>query len=281
MPDLHRLIDQIDRDRARRAAAAAPPLPGRPPRAGPVDAPHDRRRRGDQLRLPHDGHGHGPGARRGVRRRAARRREPPRHRPGAAQGDAVERRGRPGAHRPPRRHQLDGAGDARRPAGVGDGRARLPCGQPDAFEEAGHGAVPAARCAACTPTTAATRRSPAPPSSSSPRPAGSSPPSCEHAAPVPGAGASRDQATLVAVDRAVAPEWATVRADFPYRKEGRRAPDRPPKLMAAVRDELAAIGPPAGTWSSADGRWAGGSARWSRPAPTASRAARHRSSACC
>ena len=58
----------------------------------------------------------------------------------------------------------------------------------------------------------------------------------------PGAGASRDQSTLVAVERAVAPAWSTVRADFPYRKEGRRAPDRPPRLMAAVREELAAIG---------------------------------------
>jgi uncharacterized protein len=57
----------------------------------------------------------------------------------------------------------------------------------------------------------------------------------------PGAGASRDQATLVAVDKAVAPEWTTIRADFPYRKEGRKAPDRPPKLMAAVREELDAI----------------------------------------
>ena len=43
----------------------------------------------------------------------------------------------------------------------------------------------------------------------------------------PGAGAGRDQSTLVAVERAVAPAWATVRADFPYRKEGRKAPDRP------------------------------------------------------
>lgn len=60
----------------------------------------------------------------------------------------------------------------------------------------------------------------------------------------PGAGAGRDQSTLVAVERAVAPEWATVRADFPYRKEGRRAPDRPPKLLAAVRDELGAIDGP-------------------------------------
>ena len=32
-----------------------------------------------------------------------------------------------------------------------------------------------------------------------------------------------------------------VRADFPYRKPGRRAPDRPPVLMAAVRSELDAV----------------------------------------
>jgi uncharacterized protein len=57
----------------------------------------------------------------------------------------------------------------------------------------------------------------------------------------PGAGSGRDQSTLVAVEKAVAPAWSTVRADFPYRKEGRRAPDRPPKLLATVREELAAI----------------------------------------
>jgi predicted alpha/beta-hydrolase family hydrolase len=57
----------------------------------------------------------------------------------------------------------------------------------------------------------------------------------------PGAGADRDQATLVALDAGLAPTWTTVRADFDYRKEGRRAPDRPPKLLAAVRAELAAI----------------------------------------
>ena len=57
----------------------------------------------------------------------------------------------------------------------------------------------------------------------------------------PGAGASRDQATLVALDEGLRPAWTTVRADFPYRKAGRRAPDRPPVLMAAVREELAAI----------------------------------------
>jgi len=56
----------------------------------------------------------------------------------------------------------------------------------------------------------------------------------------PGAGATRDQATLVALDGGLAPTWRTVRADFPYRKAGRRAPDRPAVLMAAVREELAA-----------------------------------------
>lgn len=57
----------------------------------------------------------------------------------------------------------------------------------------------------------------------------------------PGAGATRDQSTLVALDRRLRPTWTTVRADFDYRKEGRRAPDRPPKLLAAVRAELDAI----------------------------------------
>ncbi len=56
----------------------------------------------------------------------------------------------------------------------------------------------------------------------------------------PGAGATRDQTTLVALDDGLAPAWRTVRADFPYRKAGRRAPDRPPVLLAAVRDEVAA-----------------------------------------
>lgn len=60
----------------------------------------------------------------------------------------------------------------------------------------------------------------------------------------PGAGASRDQTTLVTIDAAVSAlkGWSGVRADFPYRKEGRRSPDRPPVLMNAVREELVAIG---------------------------------------
>lgn len=59
----------------------------------------------------------------------------------------------------------------------------------------------------------------------------------------PGAGSDRERPSLRALDEAVSAMrgWSAVRADFPYRKAGRRAPDRPPVLMAAVRDELAAI----------------------------------------
>ena len=60
----------------------------------------------------------------------------------------------------------------------------------------------------------------------------------------PGAGSGRDQSTLVRVDRAVTElsGWSAVRADFPYRRAGRKAPDKPDVLMAAVREELTAIG---------------------------------------
>ncbi|HEX6421026.1 MAG TPA: alpha/beta family hydrolase [Acidimicrobiales bacterium] len=60
----------------------------------------------------------------------------------------------------------------------------------------------------------------------------------------PGAGSGRDHPSLVAIERAVA--LPVVRADFPYRREGRRAPDRPPKLIACVRDEAAALAASAG-----------------------------------
>jgi predicted alpha/beta-hydrolase family hydrolase len=56
----------------------------------------------------------------------------------------------------------------------------------------------------------------------------------------PGAGSGRESPALVAIERALAP-LPVVRADFPYRREGRRAPDRPPKLIACVRDEAAAL----------------------------------------
>ncbi len=53
----------------------------------------------------------------------------------------------------------------------------------------------------------------------------------------PGAGAGRDQPSLVAIEDAVAPAGVAVeRMDFPYRLAGRRSPDRPPVLLAAVVD---------------------------------------------
>ena len=56
----------------------------------------------------------------------------------------------------------------------------------------------------------------------------------------PGGGGGRDHPALVAIERALAP-LPVARADFPYRREGRKAPDRPPKLIACVRDEAAAV----------------------------------------
>jgi len=43
---------------------------------------------------------------------------------------------------------------------------------------------------------------------------------------------------LVAIEEAVAP-LPVRRVDFPYRKEGRRAPDRAPKLIESVRADVA------------------------------------------
>ncbi len=53
----------------------------------------------------------------------------------------------------------------------------------------------------------------------------------------PGAGTDASHPSLIAIERALT-SVACVRADFPYRKLGRRAPDRPAVLMAAVRSEL-------------------------------------------
>ena len=58
----------------------------------------------------------------------------------------------------------------------------------------------------------------------------------------PGAGADRNQSALVAIERALAPDVPVERMDFPYRREGRRAPDRPPILVRAVRAGAAALG---------------------------------------
>jgi uncharacterized protein len=56
----------------------------------------------------------------------------------------------------------------------------------------------------------------------------------------PGAGADRDHHTLVALEDALDP-LAVARVDFPYRREGRRAPDRAPKLIACVVEEAGAL----------------------------------------
>ena len=58
----------------------------------------------------------------------------------------------------------------------------------------------------------------------------------------PGAGADRDQPALVAIEEALAPEAIAVeRMDFPYRRAGRRSPDRPAVLVNAVRDGAAGL----------------------------------------
>ncbi len=58
----------------------------------------------------------------------------------------------------------------------------------------------------------------------------------------PGAGADRNQASLVAIDDALSAKKVVVeRMDFPYRLAGRRAPDRPLVLLQAVRDGAAAL----------------------------------------
>jgi predicted alpha/beta-hydrolase family hydrolase len=61
----------------------------------------------------------------------------------------------------------------------------------------------------------------------------------------PGAGSSAAHPSLVAIEEALAP-LPVERADFPYRREGRRAPDRAPKLVACVVEEAARLAHRAG-----------------------------------
>jgi predicted alpha/beta-hydrolase family hydrolase len=56
----------------------------------------------------------------------------------------------------------------------------------------------------------------------------------------PGAGSAASHPSLVAIEAALAP-LPVRRADFPYRREGRRAPDRAPKLLACVVEEAALL----------------------------------------
>ena len=57
----------------------------------------------------------------------------------------------------------------------------------------------------------------------------------------PGAGSDSNNPSLVRIEQTLAP-LAVRRADFPYRKAGRRAPDRPAVLLQTVREEAAATG---------------------------------------
>ena len=58
----------------------------------------------------------------------------------------------------------------------------------------------------------------------------------------PGAGAGRDQPSLVAIEEALTPHGVAVeRMDFPYRLAGRKAPDKPAVLLAAVVEGAARL----------------------------------------
>lgn len=56
----------------------------------------------------------------------------------------------------------------------------------------------------------------------------------------PGAGSSSQSPSLVAIEAAVSP-LPVERMDFPYRLAGRKAPDRPPVLLDAVRAAAAVL----------------------------------------
>lgn len=55
----------------------------------------------------------------------------------------------------------------------------------------------------------------------------------------PGAGSTRDHPSLRAIEEAV--DDTVIRHDFRYRQEGRRAPDRAPKLVAEVVEATATL----------------------------------------
>jgi predicted alpha/beta-hydrolase family hydrolase len=57
----------------------------------------------------------------------------------------------------------------------------------------------------------------------------------------PGAGSDRDQPSLRAIEDRLGVRASVERNDFPYRKAGRKAPDRAPTLMASIRDDLTTI----------------------------------------
>lgn len=56
----------------------------------------------------------------------------------------------------------------------------------------------------------------------------------------PGAGATSDHHTLLALAQGLAP-LPVARIDFPYRREGRRAPDKAPRAVACVVEEASSL----------------------------------------
>jgi predicted alpha/beta-hydrolase family hydrolase len=54
-----------------------------------------------------------------------------------------------------------------------------------------------------------------------------------------GAGGGADHRLFLAIEHAL--DLPVRRMEFPYRREGRRAPDRAPKLIAAIREEVEAF----------------------------------------
>ena len=56
----------------------------------------------------------------------------------------------------------------------------------------------------------------------------------------PGAGSSRDHVALVAIENQLNP-LPVLRVDFPYRKAGKKFPDKAPVLVQCVKDEVRAF----------------------------------------
>jgi hypothetical protein len=56
----------------------------------------------------------------------------------------------------------------------------------------------------------------------------------------PGAGSSRDHVALVAIENELSP-LPVLRVDFPFRKAGKKFPDKAPVLVQCVKDEVRAF----------------------------------------
>jgi len=65
----------------------------------------------------------------------------------------------------------------------------------------------------------------------------------------PGAGSSADHSSLIALEEAMQP-LPVARVDFPYRRSGKRAPDRAPVLLQCVREEVQAFAKVSGVRTS-------------------------------